>query len=216
MGAMNEELRRHLPAKTWCSCASPGNNGDLILLVRHMNEIRKGKGSPIVEFGALEEAWWNQAYLDSIVESEGFEQGNFDSIWMGRVDGMIWVDRFGHRIVNEKDPYHTRAQKCHIKPTGSSTTTDRLVTFIIGDTTAQKQYGCDMYGSFPTGKKMKSFGSTTVELTEQLRAKLAGMKDRNEFNLSDDFAKNLETSIERFNRFAADGNDLDFKRGQRM
>ena len=98
---------------------APGNTGDLL-------PIAAAAG---VVFGGTQNAWWDQVVLES---ADDYANTVLD-VWSAPGDGMVMVNRFGRRVVDEKREYQTRggrttALRATSTPTGScswSTTSGR-------------------------------------------------------------------------------------------
>ena len=134
-------------------------------------------------------------------------------------DSMIFVDKHGHRVCNEKLPYNELAQ-VFFEWDGDRAEYPNLVLVQVWDQRSQDNSASDEYGRLivPPGGDDRHVisGATLDELVvniagrlEQYAAVTGGLA------LSDDFGANLATSIERFNGFAAAGRDEDFGRGER-
>jgi hypothetical protein len=135
-------------------------------------------------------------------------------------DSMIFVDKNGKRVVNEKLQYNDLAQK-FFEWDGAKVEFPYLVLISVWDQRAQDHSASTEYGRLivPPGTDDRHVikGDTLEQLAANIDARLqkyasyiGGMRT------SPDFAANLKASIERFNGFAAAGKDLDFGRGDRM
>ena len=131
---------------------------------------------------------------------------------------MIFVDRHGRRVTNEKMPYNEAAQTFFRWDAAAGEYPD-LVLIKIWDQRAQEHSASDEYGRLivPPGADDSHVirGETWQDLTEGIQARRAGLTARTGgFALAADFAANLPATVERFNRFAAAGRDEDFHRGE--
>ncbi len=132
-------------------------------------------------------------------------------------DSMIFVDKNGRRVVNEKLPYNELAQEFfRWDPVAGGY--PRLVLIQVWDQHSQDCSASEEYGRLivpPGGDDSHVIrGETLQELGDRLRERLAAYQtSTGGLRISDDFADNLETAIARFNTFADRGVDEDFGRG---
>jgi hypothetical protein len=134
-------------------------------------------------------------------------------------DSMLFVDKRGQRVVNEKLPYNELAQTFFRwdPATGSY---PYLVLTQVWDQRAQDHSASDEYGRLivPPGTDDAHVikGDTLAELAAGIGERLARYEGATGgLRLSEDFLRNLEASIARFNELAAKGVDDDFHRGER-
>jgi 3-oxosteroid 1-dehydrogenase len=134
-------------------------------------------------------------------------------------DSMIFVDKRGLRVVNEKLPYNELAQTFFRwdPATGSY---PYLVLIQVWDQRAQDHSASDEYGRLivPPGTDDSHVikGATLAELAAAIGERLARYEQvTGGLRLSEDFLPNLEASIARFNDLASKGVDDDFHRGER-
>jgi hypothetical protein len=134
-------------------------------------------------------------------------------------DSMIFVNKHGKRVVNEKLQYNELAQAFFTwdPQTGEY---PNLVLIQIWDQGSQANSASDEYGRLIVPPSADDdhviTGATLEELAAGIAdrlAKYAGVTGG--LKLSDDFVNNLRATIERFNGFAARGVDDDFHRGER-
>jgi 3-oxosteroid 1-dehydrogenase len=134
-------------------------------------------------------------------------------------DSMIFVDKHGRRVVNEKLPYNELAQEFfRWDPTRGEY--PNLVLVQVWDERSQEHSASDEYGRLIVppgaddshvirGETLDELAAAIAERLERYRAHTGGLAP------ADDFAANLRASIERFNGFAERGVDEDFSRGER-
>jgi hypothetical protein len=134
-------------------------------------------------------------------------------------DSMIFVDKRGLRVVNEKLPYNELAQTFFgwDPVTG---TYPYLVLIQVWDQRAQDHSASDEYGRLivPPGTNDAHVvsGDTLAELAAGVAERLARYEGATGgLRLSEDFLPNLEASVARFNELAGTGVDDDFHRGER-
>ncbi|WP_338046546.1 FAD-binding protein [Polyangium spumosum] len=137
-------------------------------------------------------------------------------------DSTILVNKYGRRCVNEKLPYHVRAQS-HFLTLG--TDEPNLVQFMIWDeAVAQEPTPWPWRGVVPAPGSLPPFvikANTRAELAAAIEARLDALRGQRfaasavvpTATLDPSFVTNLEDTITRFNAFAQAGVDLDFQRG---
>lgn len=199
----DDELRgNHLGVPAYRGCAAATNEGDFVRI-----GIAAG-----AQLGNMNYAWMCPVPLE--------RAGRADLVGMFSIagDSMIFVDRHGRRVANEKMPYNEAAQTFFRWDSATGQYPD-LVRVQIWDQRAQDHSASDEYGRLivPPGVDDSHVirGETWAELTEGIETRLAAQAHRTGgFTLADDFEANLADTVERFNRFAAAGRDEDFHRGE--
>jgi hypothetical protein len=133
-------------------------------------------------------------------------------------DSMLFVDKTGRRVVNEKLPYNELAQTFfQWDPLRGEY--PYLVLVQVWDARSQEHSASDEYGRLIVADADDSHvlrGETLEELGAAVRerlAKYAGVTGG--LAPTDDWAETLGASIARFNELAATGKDEDFGRGER-
>jgi len=199
----DDELRRnHLGVPAYRGCAAATNEGDFV-------RISGGVGA---QLGNMNYAWMCPVPLE--------RSGRPDLVGMFSVagDSMLFVDRHGRRVVNEKRPYNELAQT-FFGWDGATGTYPNLVLVSIWDQRAQENSASDEYGRLivPPGADDTHVikADTLEELGRRVDERLtANAAKTGGFALADDFAANLPRTVERFNAFARAGVDEDFHRGE--
>jgi hypothetical protein len=140
---------------------------------------------------------------------------------------MIFVNKYGHRMVNEKGPYNEQAM-AYFTYDPQNMEYPNLLLFMIWDQRthdlwkatealedtdpprlALDNYGNVIYDDFHIIK-----GESLEELSRNLEARLEKLAPHTGgFSLDNEFSVELPKTIERFNGFARAGKDPDFKRG---
>jgi glycine/D-amino acid oxidase-like deaminating enzyme len=202
----DKELRQNfLNVPVFGGCAALSNEGDFIRI-----------GSSIgAQLRNLNYAWMCPVPLESAVAGRPDMSGMFSVAG----DSMIFVNKHGNRVVNEKLQYNELAQAFFTwDPLAGEY--PNLVLVQIWDQRSQASSASDEYGRLivPPGADDEHVitGVTLEELASGVSdrlAKYAGVTGG--LKLSGDFVDNLRVSIERFNGFAARGVDEDFHRGER-
>ena len=201
------ELRKHfLAMPLYGGCAAMTNEGDFIRIA-----------SPLgVQLRNMNYAWMCPISLEKAIARDPSMSGIFSMAG----DSMIFVNKYGKRVMNEKLNYHELAQEFFIWD-GANVEYPNLVMVSIWDQRAQDHSASDEYGRLivPSGADDRHVikGATFEELAQQIDQRLikygshiGGMR------LADDFVAHLKASVERFNGFAQKGKDLDFGRGDRQ
>ena len=188
---------RHLPARTWGGCASPGNTGDALPVLERLG----------VPLHALDTAWWDQVAIEHTIHGTTETRAG---VWVAPGDSSIIVDRRGVRIVNEKQPYNERA-KVHLAQDAPE------ALFLVYDQRTADLFSAESFAYPLPGDGESSdhvvTGQTWGDLVDRLRERLAALRDVLVLELADDFGDNLVATVDRFDRFATAGLDLDFGRG---
>ncbi|WP_297835950.1 FAD-dependent oxidoreductase [Pseudomonas sp.] len=210
----NVELRTHsLPGPVFSGCAAKSNTGDFI-------PIAQALGAELVNMNG---SWLAPMVLDRAIANRPDATCSFSIPG----DSMIFVNRFGRRVVNEKAPYQDivptfwawESQKAHYP---------NLVLVMLWDEETRLFHAGDKYGN-PIGRARSSEGTgpdsadashilqaaTLAELENKIRDRLNSFASHTgDFNLDESFLDNLHSTIERFNGFAENGCDEDFHRGE--
>ncbi len=203
--AQNRELvERYLPGRVFGTCSTLGAQGDFVNI-----GIQAGAA-----LGNMHNAWWKQVAVEAALRMP-----TPPSVWQPWGDAMVQVNKYGHRVVNEKRAYHDRAQ-AHFVYDATRREYPNLLLFMIYDDTVATSTSMDgMRWPLPfPGEADPSFvivGDTWDDLAGKIDAQLAGWGDRIAgVRLDPSFRENLAATIERFNGFARTGEDLDFRRGE--
>lgn len=200
-------LRKNfLSVPVFGGCAARSNEGDFVHI-----------GSAVgAELRNMNYAWMCPIVLEKALADDPALIGTFSPSG----DSMIYVDRNGKRVTNEKLAYNESAQAFFAWDPARSEYPN-LVLVAIWDRRSQQHSASDEYGRFivpegaDDGHVIK--GATLAELSENIRTRMKKIAGRiGGMAISEDFEKNLTATIERFNGFARDGRDLDFHRGERQ
>jgi 3-oxosteroid 1-dehydrogenase len=200
------ELRQnYLSAPAFGGCAAITNEGDFV-------RIGSAAGAQLRN---MNYAWMCPVPLEKAVA------GRPDMIGMFSVagDSMLFVDKRGHRVVNEKLPYNELAQK-FFEWDPMAGEYPYLVLIQVWDQRSQDHSASDEYGRLivPEGADDAHVirAETLPELAAAIRERLAHYAHvTGGLALRDDFVANLQASIARFNQLARTGVDADHGRGER-
>ena len=180
-------------------CAVPTNTGDFIYMSQKI-------GAKLGNMAG--------AFRAQIVLERGLDKAFPANAFYIAGDSVILLNRFGHRVMDEKRNYSDRTMVHFVyDPTRGEWT--NMLLFLVYD-----QRTADLWqGFFPIPKQGEAAPhvltrQTWDELTFAIEDRLAGLAIRTGgFRLDDQFAQNIRQTIARFNDFAKAGVDADFHRG---
>jgi 3-oxosteroid 1-dehydrogenase len=200
------ELRQnYLSAPVFGGCAAQSNEGDFV-------RIGTAAGAQLRN---MNYAWMCPIPLEQAVARRPDMIGMFSVAG----DSMLFVDKRGRRVVNEKLPYNELAQT-FFEWDATAAEYPKLVLIQVWDQRSQENSASDEFGRLivpPGGDDSHVIKGQTLEqlagaVAERL-TRYAGVTGG--LAVSDDFAANLRASVDRFNVLARDGVDADFGRGER-
>jgi hypothetical protein len=200
------ELRRnYLSIPAFGGCAAMTNEGDFIRISSSLG----------VQLRNMNYAWMCPISLDKAIARDPSLSGMFSVAG----DSMIFVDKRGRRVVNEKLNYNELAQK-FFEWDGARVEFPYLALVSIWDQRSQDHSASHEYGRLivPPGIDDRHVirGKTLEELAAGIDARMQRYASHiGGMRISPDFVDNLKASIARFNGFARTGKDLDFGRGDR-
>ncbi len=209
----DEELRKNfLPPVIVSGCAARTNEGDFV-------HIATALGLPLRNMNF---AWMCPIPFEVALAGSPHLSGMFSVAG----DSMIWVDKYGNRVVNEKTIYNELAAS-FLRYDPYKLEYPRLLMFQIWDQRCMDgchatvnesnpaQTALDNYGSLIFDDYHVIRGETLDELAAAIRERLQKLAPHTGgFALDQSFAANLPKSIARFNELAATGKDDDFHRGE--
>jgi 3-oxosteroid 1-dehydrogenase len=199
----DDELRvNFLGVPAYRGCAAASNEGDFV-------RIASGLGA---QLGNMNYAWMCPVPLE--------RSGRADLVGMFSVSGdsMLFVDKTGRRVVNEKLPYNELAQT-FFRWDGERGEYPYLVLIQVWDQRAQEHSASDEYGRLivPPGADDSHVikGNTLDELAGAIGKRLDGLAAKTGgLRLAPDFAANLKSTVARYNELAEAGRDTDYHRGE--
>ena len=200
------ELRRNfLSIPAYGGCAAMTNEGDFVRISSTLG----------VQLRNMNYAWMCPISFEKAIAKDPSMIGCFSVAG----DSMIFVDKRGKRVVNEKLHYNELAQK-FFEWDGANAQFPYLILTSIWDQRAQDNSASHEYGRLivPPGIDDRHVikGATIEELAANIDARLQKYAGQNGgMRISADYVDNLKASIARFNEFAKTGKDLDFHRGER-
>jgi 3-oxosteroid 1-dehydrogenase len=199
----DDELRGNfLGVPAFRGCAAATNEGDFVRIA----------GAVGAQLRNMNYAWMCPVPLE--------RSGRADLVGMFSVSGdsMLFVDKTGRRVVNEKLPYNELAQT-FFQWDGTAGEYPNLVLIQIWDQRSQEHSASTEYGRLivPEGADDSHVirGNTLDELTGAIGKRLdAAAAKTGGLRLADDFATTLQDTVARYNQLAAAGKDTDFQRGE--
>jgi hypothetical protein len=210
----NEELRKNfLGAAIVSGCAARTNEGDFV-------HIATALGLPLRNMNF---AWMCPIPFEVALQKSPYMSGMFSVAG----DSMIWVDKYGKRVVNEKTVYNELATS-FLQYDPRNLEYPRFLMFQVWDQRCMD--GCratevtpsepprialDNYGSLIYDDFHVIKGDTLDDLAAAIEERLATLAPHTGgFRLDGSFRQNLPKSVARFNELAATGKDEDFHRGE--
>jgi 3-oxosteroid 1-dehydrogenase len=203
----NVELRKNFQAvPIYGGCAANSNEGDFVYIA----------GAVGAQLRNMNYAWMCPIVFEKAMARDPELIGTFSPSG----DSMIYVNKEGRRVANEKLAYNEMAQT-FFQWDGAKGEYPNLLLIAVWDQRSQDHSASDEYGRFivPPGASDKHVikGATLAALSKAIGERLERYrKVTGGLSLAPDFEKTLAASIERFNGFASGGRDFDFHRGERQ
>jgi hypothetical protein len=209
----SRDLRRNfLPSAVVGGCAAQANEGDFV-------HIATALGLPLRN---MNHAW--MAPIPTEIALAGSPE--LSGMFAVPGDSMLWVDRYGNRVVNEKMIYNDLAMSM-LEFDGRALEYPRLVMVMIWDERTHRRYappGADdnpsprlaleNYGNVCYDDFHLISGSSLAELADRVEERLAAIAPRTGgFALAPSFRENLPRAVERYNELSRTGRDTDLGRG---
>lgn len=198
----NEEFMQEFqPGPIYGGCAVPTNTGDFISIA----------GRAGAKIGNTKSAF----RADSIAELYLKDSGDLTTVFFIPGDSSILVDKYGKRYVNEKRNYNDRGKR-HFDWDAEKAEYRNMLTFMIADErTATMWQG---HSPFPVkGNPIPDYviiADSLDCLADKIAEHLKKIADRTgNFSLDSSFKKNFKETVRNFNRYAEEGKDPEFGRG---
>lgn len=194
----------HLRGPVFGGAASPAATGDFVRIA----------GTVGARLGNMAHAWWDQV----VVEVALRRRNTSADVYSPFGDSMLMVNKYGHRVVNEKAPYNERTQAHFVWDTYRGEYPNLLLFMIFDQAVVENPERSIFRWPVPHAGRTRDYILTAdsfAELTVMLQQRLASIASRTGgVALDEHFRDNLEATVERFNRMAAAGRDEDFHRGE--
>ncbi|MFN3233574.1 MAG: FAD-dependent oxidoreductase [Alphaproteobacteria bacterium] len=193
-------LQRYQRNVVYGSCGAAVATGDLI-------PIASAAGAKL---GNMTGAWRTEVVLEETLENREVGSGAF----MPPGDSMMQVNKYGHRVVNEKRNYNDRTEIHHVFDPSRAEYPNQLLFTIYDQRTAEAYADNYPLPAKPTNAPYIVSGETLDELAAALAARLEELGPKiGKISLDADFATSLKATFARFNDYARTGVDPDFGRG---
>ncbi|MHB8665777.1 MAG: FAD-dependent oxidoreductase [Acidimicrobiales bacterium] len=159
----------------------------------------------------MDQAWFIENVFEQYMLDPNSELGPnylaFQAYFLNG-DSMLVVNRLGLRVYNEKQNYNDRGQ-VHFHPD------NRFLLSVFDEHCIQHHAGLGGEVT-PAAQTFIGPSATTADLQGAIAARLRRYPQTAPFILHADFARRLDQTLARFNRFARSGRDVDFHRGESL
>lgn len=205
--AHNTELRRNfLFGPVFGSCAVDASQGDLVNIASDFGLPLRNMNYPWCAPMPLERALWAD-----------HDDPNIMCMFAPPGDSMVFVNRLGNRVVNEKLQYHEMMQAFQVWD-GYRAEYANLFLFMVWDQASDDRYRGLALGNPiapPEADRSHIVSADTLEgLGEAIREKLLALREHiGDYTLDDGFDAQIAATIARYNDLAETGVDEDFHRG---
>ena len=189
----NVELRKNFQAvPIYGGCAANSNEGDFVYIASTVG----------AQLRNMNYAWMCPIVFEKAMARDPELIGTFSPSG----NSMIYVNKEGRRVANEKLAYNEMAQT-FFQWDGAKSEYPNLLLIAVWDQRSQDHSASDEYGRFivPPGASDKHVikGATLATLSQAIGERLARYKKvTGGLALAPDFEKTLASTIERFNGFA--------------
>jgi hypothetical protein len=196
----------HMSTPVRLGGASKGSRGDFM-------RIGASLGAKLHNTAA---AWLAPIPLEALVKDP---QSTTTNIFALRGDSMVMVNKYGHRTVNEKLPYHELGRSM-LRWDAMQAEHPDLRMFMIFDHSARVHFSDGTSGNpiKPPSEHDPNLveGKTLEELGAAIRRRVKelGPVHMASLDISPEFEANLKVTIDEFNRHATTGTDPIFHRGE--
>ena len=201
-----ELMSDHMSTPVRLGGASKGSRGDFM-------RIGASLGAKLHNTAA---AWLAPIPLEALVKDP---QSTTTNIFALRGDSMVMVNKYGHRTVNEKLPYHELGRSM-LRWDAMQAEHPDLRMFMIFDHSARVHFSDGTSGNpikppsehdpnLVEGKTLEELGAAIRRRVQEL-----GPVHMASLDISPEFEANLKVTIDEFNRHATTGTDPIFHRGE--
>jgi hypothetical protein len=197
--------RAHLRGPVMGGAAAESATGDFVRI-----GIEVG-----TQLGNMSHAWWDQVAVEHALTVPS----TIKDVWSPFGASMLMVDKYGHRVVNEKAVYNERGQVHFVWDPSRYEYPNLLLFWILDQAVLDDPTASRFRWPLPMpGEPLPDFvfsAPTVTALADELRRRLARLAPRTGgVALADDFDAALAATVERFNGYARAGHDPEFHRGE--
>ncbi len=196
-------MRQFQPGPIYGGCAVPTNTGDFIPIA----------GRAGAKIGNTRGAFRG----DSLVEPHLEDPSAITTVFFIPGDSVIYVNKHGKRYVNEKRNYNDRGKR-HFDWDSERAEYVNMLTFMIADDrVATLWQGQPPFPKKGDEKQKYLITADSLDsLADGIAEHLKNIADRTGgFSLDPSFKENLKETVKMFNKYAEDGKDPEFGRGDR-
>jgi hypothetical protein len=193
-------LNSHHIAPVYGGCGVPTNTGDFVAIASAVG----------AKLGNMAGGWRAQIVLEEALQYVSVPS----DVWVPPGDSMILVNKYGKRGLNEKRNYHDRTRAQIAYDPNRWEFPNQLMFMLYDQRTADLYGGIHPLPDLPTGASAVIVGQSWEELARRIDERLAALSaSTGNIRLAPAFHTELAKTIVRFNRFAENGKDEDFERG---
>lgn len=196
----------HLPPSVLGGAAVHTNTGDFV-------RIATALGLPL---HTMHDPWMAPFPI------EAADDPDLCPVFVSPGDSVVYLNRYGERVVNEKAPYNEIA-RVFGRWDPRRLEYSNLLLFMVFDQrvrdlwapppgTDPRRWPLDTLGNYATTDDLLVTGSDLAELGDNLRERLEKLPIN--MTLDDRFEAGAGASVRRFNDLAVEGRDVDFHRGE--
>lgn len=188
------------PGPVYGGCANPFARGDFISL-----GIEVG-----AQLGNMSSAWRSEVILDQAMQNRSVSK----TMETPAGDSMIYVNKYGRRVVNEKRNYNDRTKAHYVWDEVKSEFPNQFL-FMVYDRRSAELFAGAMH--LPEPGTVAEYVITAPDipaLAKAIQARLDGFREKiGDLKLAPDFPTTLKAQIDLFSRDARKGIDSQFRRG---
>lgn len=199
--AHNSELiATHQRARPYGACALTTSEGDFSLIANAVG----------ARMGNMSAGWRTQVLLEDALRSYAIGLG----VFLPPGDSSFQVNKYGRRVVNEACNYDDRADIHAVYDPAKCEFPNQVLIWIYDQRTAEAYAGRFPLPERPADAPYVIVGDNFEELTARVQERLVALKSHTGgLELDPGFTAALYETRARFNRFAQQGRDEDFGRG---
>jgi succinate dehydrogenase/fumarate reductase flavoprotein subunit len=167
------------------------------------------------QLGNMTHAWWDQVAVEHAVTVPA----TIKDVYSPYGDSMLMVNKYGRRVVNEKAVYNERGQAHFAWDPGQYEYPNLLLFWIFDQAVCDEPTNDRFRWPIPMpGEPFPDFvfGADTLdELAVEIRRRVASLAEHTGgLSIADAFEEQLGSTVARFNEYARQGCDPEFRRGE--